>query len=359
MWEPLELGEREKQLLLQILVQQQQLMAKLNIQALATQLTTEELVNGSSSSSRFGHSGEQVAGNAEFRTPHTVKPAGLPRPVHLLQASGEATTVEIDQHPSPPTEVVINKMAGQQIFHHTDQSAHLDQAIDTHTSCRTSAPKLKQLIGTNVNGLSGKCHSDDVMIGDTQHDHNPHKALHCSGEHCSTDITIQSRYVLPIHPKTPPRSVLPKINQNVHIGSSISTTNRRDPQSTGYAGRFEDTRRRALKISSTGGEDLRQIITFLLGNRLHTFLFRSLTTHFNLDQFDSNVKTDVWSSRKGHDWPWDPGPSRVNRVLYVVWLHHQLQLDPSHPVDLIIKTAAVSTNTIRVTCGFCCEPARS
>lgn len=332
MWDHLELGEQDKQILLQILVQQQQLMAELNVQASAIQLTAQELVSGPTSSSpRFDHSGEQAERNGEVRTPQVMH-AGQPKPVHSLRASGDANdspapanTVDIVQHPPPPSKVVINKMAVHQMsyVHPSDQPTMLqDQPINTHTSCLTSAPKTQQLMETSVNGLSGKSHPDDVMVGGTQHDHNPQQVRHCSEEHYSTDNTIQSWYVLPIHPKTQPQ-VLPKINQNMPAGSPTSRLNHCDPQSTGFAEHSMDTRRWTLQFFSSGGEDLRQsTITFLLGSRLQTLQFKSSPHHSLQDQFYRQGGTIVWRRRKVQHWPWDPGPSRVSLEVYVVWLQH-------------------------------------
>lgn len=350
MWD-LELGEQDKQILLRILVQQQQLMAELNVQASAIQLTTQEFVNGPTSSSpRFDHSGERAERNGEVRTPQVMH-AGQPKPVLSIRASGDsinspANTVDIVQRPPSPSEVVINKMAVHEMFHaHVDQSTTLqDQPINTHTSCLTSAPKTQQLMDTSVNGLSAKSYPDDVMVGGKQHDHNPLQALHSSGEHCSTDNTIQSRFVLPIHPKTQSQ-VLPKINQNMHTGSPTSRLNRCDPQSTGFAERSMDTRRWTLQFFSSGGEDLRQTtITFLLGNRLQTLQFKSSPRYSPQYQFYRQSGTTVWSRRKVQHWPWDPGPSRVSREVHVVWLQHQHQLDSSPAMILPKTSTAASTN---------------
>lgn len=327
MWDHLELGEQDKQILLRILVQQQQLMTELNIQASAIQLTTQELVSGptTSSSPRFDHSGERAERNGEVRTPQVMH-AGQPKPVHLLRASGgtintPANTMDIVQHPPSPSEVVTNKMAVHEMLqvHHIDQSALLqDQPINTHTSCLTSAPKTQQLMDTSFNGLGGKSHSDDVMVGGTggtQHDHNPQQAMHRSGEHYSMDNIIQSRFVLPIHPKTQPQ-VLSKIVKNEHNGSPTSRTNRSDLHSTGFAERSMDTRRWTRQFFSSGEEDIRQpTITFLLYNRLQTLLLMSHLLNWQ-------VEVAVWSRRKVQRWPWDPGPSRVSQEVYVVWLQH-------------------------------------
>lgn len=350
MWD-LELGEQDKQVLLRILVQQQQLMAELNIQASAIQLTAQELVNGPTTSNpRFDNSGERAERNGEVRTPHVMH-AGQPKPVHSLRASGDpinspANTVDIVQQPPSPSEGVINKMAVHEMFHvHVDQSTTLqDQPINTHTSCLTSAPKTQQLMDASVNGLSDKSHPDDVMVGGTQHDHNPLQALHRSEEHYSTDNTIQSRFVLPIHPKTQPQ-VLPEINQNMHTGSPTSRLNRCDPQSTGFAERSMDTRRWKLQFFSSGGEDLRQTtITFLLCDRLQTLQFKSSSHHSPQDQFYLQGGTVLWSRRNVQRWPWDPGPSRVSREVYVVRLQHQHQLDSSHAVILPKTSTVASTN---------------
>lgn len=327
MWDHLELGEQDKQVLLRILVQQQQLMTELNIQASAIQLTAQELVSGptSSSSPRFDHSGERAERNGEVRTPRVMH-AGQPKPVHSLRASGSSTnppastiTVDIAQHPPSPSEVVTNKMAVHEMsqVHHIDQSALLqDQPINTHTSCLTSAPKTQQLMDTSLNGLGGKSHSDDIMVGgtgETQHDHNPQQALHRSGEHCSMDNIIQSRFVLPIHPKTQPH-VLPKIAKNEHNGSPTSRTNRSDFRSTRLVERSMDTRRWTRQTFSSGGEDIRQpTITFLLCDRLQTLLLMSHLLNWQ-------VEVTVWSRRKVQHLPWDPGPSRVRHAVYVVWL---------------------------------------
>lgn len=297
MWDHLELGEQDKQILLRILVQQQQLMTELNIQASAIQLTTQELVSGptTSSSPRFDHSGERVERNGEVRTPQVMH-AGQPKPDHPLRASGSSTnppasaiTVDIAQHPPSPSEVVTNKMAVHEMsqVHHIDQSALLqDQPINTHTSCLTTASKTQQLMDTSFNGLGGKSHSDDVMVcgtGGMLHDHNPQQALHLSGKHCSINNIIQSRFVLPIHPETQPQ-VLPKIAKNEHNGSPTSRTNRSDLHSTGFAERSMDTRRWTRQVFSTGEEDIRQpTITFLLYDRLQTLLLVSHLLNWQVD----------------------------------------------------------------------------
>lgn len=329
MWDHLELGEQDKQVLLRILVQQQQLMTELNIQASAIQLTAKELVSGptTSSSPRFDYSGERAERNGEVRTPQVMH-AGQPKPVHSLRASGSSTnppvsaiTVDIAQHPPSSSEVVTNKMVVHEMpqVHNIDQSAPLqDQPINTHTSCPTSAPKTQQLMDTSYNGLGGKSHSDDVMVGGTGgmlHDHNPQQALHRSGEHCSMDNIIQSRFVLPIHPKTQPQ-ILPKIAKNEHNGSPTSRTNRSDLHSTGFAERSMDTRRWTRQSFSSGEEDIRQpTITFLLYDRLQTLLLMSHLVNWQ-------IEVAVWSRRKVQHWPWDPGPPRVSREEYVVWLQH-------------------------------------
>lgn len=293
MWDHLELGEQDKQVLFRILVQQQQLMTELNMQASAIQLTTQELVSGptTSSSPRFDHSGERAERNGEVRTPQVMH-AGQPKPVHALRPSGSSTkppasaiTVDIAQHPPSPSEVVTNKMAvhGMSQVHHIDQSALLqDQPINTHTSCLTSAPKTHQLMDTSLNGLGGKSHSDDVMVcetGGTQQDHNPQQAMHRSGEHCSMDNIIQSRFVLPIHPKTQPQ-VLPKIVKNEHNGSPTSRTNRSDLHSTWFAERSMITRRWTRQF-------------FFIGGRRHP----STNHHFSAVRSASNAAARVASAQ--------------------------------------------------------------
>lgn len=319
MWELLEenlLSEDSiNPLLLQVLSQQQQLMAELVRQMSATQLTVQELIadrafteNPPRVSVQRGEDAAISDQAAEFRQPQNqaaVHSVG-PERKHSHRSSGQTSTTNLHQSLHP---LHINKMADS-------KQANLSvvgplQPSSTSITCTPgiiSAPASTQLVVNNFGTLCGSRQVDDTLVGghaQVQHGSYPHQALHRPCEYVTAEI-IPFRYVSLAKREAQPGQVL-QINQDVQPGRPTRWSGHRNSQSNGSA----ECPFIAHSPSLTGGEALRQTIdAFLLFNQAISGRRAMLTnTTAELQQIGrpSIDGGQLLTVHRCTVWPWDPG----------------------------------------------------